>query len=121
MRGRVLIVDDERFFRDLYQEVLEAQGHVVVPVASAEEAMREVQGQHFDLILTDLVMPGTDGLDLVKQMRARDPGPSWWPSPAATSAWRWRRPHTTTTMRRSGMPNAPSTWSLPSKRPFAFR
>jgi diguanylate cyclase (GGDEF)-like protein len=73
MRGRVLIVDDERFFRDLYQEVLEGQGHLVVPAGSAEEAMREVQGQHFDLILADLVMPGTDGIDLVKQMRASDP------------------------------------------------
>jgi len=71
--GRVLIVDDERFFRDLFQEMLTARGHQVRVAASGEEALRLLAGDRFDLLLTDLVMPGVDGIALVREARARDP------------------------------------------------
>lgn len=73
MAGRVLIVDDERFFRDLFQEILTARGHQVRVAASGEEAHRMLAGDRFDLMLADLVMPGMDGITLVREARARDP------------------------------------------------
>ncbi len=71
--GRVLIVDDERFFRDLFGEVLVAKGLSVRTAASTEEALRLLAGERFDLLLADIVMPGTDGLKLVREAKARDP------------------------------------------------
>ncbi|MBL0276651.1 MAG: response regulator [Anaeromyxobacter sp.] len=72
--GRVLIVDDERFFRELYGEVLSAAGHQVRAAASGEEALVRLGEERFDLLLTDLVMPGLDGISLAREARARDPG-----------------------------------------------
>ncbi len=71
--GRILVVDDERFFRDLYQEMLAARGHAVRVAASGEEASRMLAGERFDVLVTDIIMPGMDGIQLVREARARDP------------------------------------------------
>jgi two-component system, cell cycle response regulator len=71
--GRVLIVDDERFFRDLFSEVLSAKGMSVAAVPSAEEALQTLSGEKFDLLLADLHLPGMDGVQLVREARNRDP------------------------------------------------
>ena len=71
--SRILVVDDERFFRDLFQEMLTARGHHVRVAPSGDEALRLLAGDRFDLVVTDLVMPGLDGISLVKEARARDP------------------------------------------------
>ncbi|HVP66577.1 MAG TPA: response regulator [Anaeromyxobacteraceae bacterium] len=71
--GRILVVDDERFFRDLFQEILTARGHHVRVAVSADEALRLLAGERFELLVTDLVMPGMDGISLVRDAKARDP------------------------------------------------
>jgi len=71
--GRILIVDDERFFRDLLQEMLTARGHTVRTVASGEEAQRLLSAERFDVLVTDIIMPGMDGVALVRDARGRDP------------------------------------------------
>ncbi|HEU4384011.1 MAG TPA: response regulator [Anaeromyxobacteraceae bacterium] len=71
--GRILVVDDERFFRDLYQEMLAARGHAVRTAASGEEASRLLAGERFDVLVTDIIMPGMDGIQLVREARVRDP------------------------------------------------
>ena len=71
--GRILIVDDERFFRDLYQEMLAARGHVVRTAETGEEAARLLAAERFDVLVTDIIMPGVDGIQLVREARARDP------------------------------------------------
>jgi diguanylate cyclase (GGDEF)-like protein len=71
--GRILIVDDERFFRDLLQEMLTAKGHSVRTAGSGEEAQRLLAAERFDVLVTDIVMPGMDGVALVREARARDP------------------------------------------------
>jgi diguanylate cyclase (GGDEF)-like protein len=74
MTGRVLIVDDEPFFRDLFQEMLAARGHAVRVAASGEEALRLLASERFDLLLADVAMDGMDGIALVRDAKARDPG-----------------------------------------------
>jgi two-component system cell cycle response regulator len=71
--GRILIVDDELFFRTLFQEALAPHGHKTSVAASAEEALRALAAEPFDLLLTDILMPGMDGIELVEQARRRDP------------------------------------------------
>ncbi len=68
---RILIVDDERNVRLTYRVALETDGHRSAEAASAAEALTALQRAPFDLILLDLRMPGTDGLELLRLMRGR--------------------------------------------------
>jgi diguanylate cyclase (GGDEF)-like protein len=71
--GRILVVDDERFFLELFREVLGAAGHPPRTAASGEEALKLLAAEHFDLLVTDVVMPGIDGIALVREAKRRDP------------------------------------------------
>lgn len=70
--GRILVVDDERFFRELLSEILTGLGHSVRVASSGEDALRLLGEERFDLVLTDLVMPGIDGLTMIKEARRGD-------------------------------------------------
>ncbi len=69
----VLIVDDEPAVRGLLSEILALLGHRVVERASAESALEFFEGRRFDLVLTDLGLPGMSGWDLARRLRAADP------------------------------------------------
>ncbi|MFY3742957.1 response regulator [Anaeromyxobacter sp. Red801] len=71
--GRILVVDDERFFQELFRDVLTGAGHAVRTSSSAEEALEVLAAERVDLLLTDMVMPGLDGLGLIREARRRDP------------------------------------------------
>jgi two-component system cell cycle response regulator len=72
-KGRILAVDDQRYFRELLEGLLSEEGYDVVTASSGEEALRILDQSHFDVVLTDLVMPGMDGNDLVHRVKERDP------------------------------------------------
>jgi signal transduction histidine kinase/CheY-like chemotaxis protein len=67
---RVLVVDDEADARDLMQNLLSEAGAEVVTAASAREALVKLQTQAFELLLSDIGMPGTDGYQLLAAVRA---------------------------------------------------
>src|SRR6266545_3341483 len=71
--GRILVVDDERFFQELFRELLQAAGHQVRVSASGADALKLMAEEHFDVLLTDIVMPGLDGVALVREAKKRDP------------------------------------------------
>lgn len=68
--ARILVVDDEKDVRDVLAETLERAGHAVVVAADGQEAADLHHRQHFDLIVSDLAMPGGDGIDLARAVRA---------------------------------------------------
>lgn len=70
---RVLVVDDEAFIQQLIGEVLRTEGYDVTAVSNAEEALPIALREPFDLVLTDVDLPGLDGLELIGQLRANDP------------------------------------------------
>ncbi len=70
---KIMVVDNESSVRELLAEVLAADGHAVTLAAAGREALQRFQRDTFDLILADLTMPGMDGLELVRSLRARDP------------------------------------------------
>ena len=72
-RARVLAVDDQRYFRELIEGVLIDEGYEVVTAASGEEALHVLARADFEIVVTDLVMPGMDGVELVRRVKERKP------------------------------------------------
>jgi len=70
MTHRVLIVDDEARFRELYSQVLEDAGFETGSASSAEEALRAVHSEPPAMVISDVRMPGRDGVELLRQVRA---------------------------------------------------
>ncbi len=73
MAGPILVVDDDRFFRELAKDLLLKKGYRVVTAENATAALEEAARQPFDLVITDVVMPGVDGFALTARLRERDP------------------------------------------------
>jgi PAS domain S-box-containing protein len=70
--AHVVVVDDEADARDLVRMVLENQGAVVTAAASAEEALTLLQTSRPDVLVSDIGMPGTDGYQLMRTIRAQE-------------------------------------------------
>jgi DNA-binding NtrC family response regulator len=73
MKGSILVVDDERSIRVGLKGLLAKEGHAVSIAESGDEALRLLGDQPFDLVLTDLRMPGVDGMALLQQIKERHP------------------------------------------------
>ena len=69
---KALVVDDERKMRRVLQMLLEQMGIESVAADTAEEALARFATERFDLVLSDLKMPGMSGLDLLKRIRETD-------------------------------------------------
>lgn len=67
----VLIVDDEKIIRELCAHSL--KGYRVLQAGTCEEAVRLYEREHVDLVLSDILMPGSSGIDLLRQIKALDP------------------------------------------------
>ncbi|HWQ05509.1 MAG TPA: response regulator transcription factor [Longilinea sp.] len=64
-KKRVLVVDDEQIARLTLERMLQVGGYEVVTVGSGEEAIAELNADHFDVMLLDLNLPGMSGLDVL--------------------------------------------------------
>ncbi len=69
---KILVVDDEDMIRDLCHHVLTAEGYQVTTVSNGKEALEELGRTPADLMITDIKMPGIDGLDLFEQVKERN-------------------------------------------------
>jgi two-component system cell cycle response regulator len=66
---KILVVEDDRFFQEMYSHLLGGEGYEVRTAASVSEAMGQLREEEFQLIITDLVMPGESGMDLLFQVK----------------------------------------------------
>ena len=66
----ILIVDDEESLADLNAEILESAGYKTAVVHDADQALHECKQQGFDLMITDIIMPGLNGYELSEQINA---------------------------------------------------
>lgn len=66
---RILLVDDDDDVRDFTALVLEEEGYEVRVAARGEAALQLAAGEPFDLLITDIVMPGWDGTELVRRVK----------------------------------------------------
>jgi len=70
MRKKILLVEDEKNLCLLYKEELKEAGYSVTAVLDAESALESIKKQSFDLIITDIRMPGKDGIELITRVMA---------------------------------------------------
>ncbi len=71
-KRRILVVDDQSELRVIFEWALKKGAYDVTTVSSARQAMRLIDNEHFDLILTDLAMPGISGIELIEHVRAHE-------------------------------------------------
>lgn len=69
MNHTVLIADDEKEIRDLLRLYLENEGYRIIEAADGMEAVNAVKEKHPDICLLDIMMPGKDGLSVLKEIR----------------------------------------------------
>jgi DNA-binding response OmpR family regulator len=72
MSLRVLVVDDNRALADNLAEILADEGCAPTTAYSAEQALQIAQQTHFDIVLTDIRMPGMSGVELIERLSARE-------------------------------------------------
>ena len=65
---RVLVVDDEKVIREILSDFLTMEGYVVHTVEDGETALRELERRSYNLVITDLKMPGMGGLELLEKI-----------------------------------------------------
>lgn len=73
MSGKILIVDDQYGIRILLNEVFNKEGYTTFQAASGFQALDIVQQHSPDLVLLDMKIPGMDGIEILKRMKAVDP------------------------------------------------
>jgi len=71
--GRILVVDDDRAMCEMLQTAMKLRGHQVAWVQSADEALEQFGERDFDVVVTDVKMPGTSGLQLCSQINELRP------------------------------------------------
>jgi two-component system, OmpR family, KDP operon response regulator KdpE len=69
MTGKILVVDDEPQIRRVLKSALTAEGYLVADAKSAEECFTKLRDDRFDLVLLDVNMPGTSGLEACHEIR----------------------------------------------------
>jgi CheY-like chemotaxis protein len=71
--SRILIIDDEEDIRDVLKLILESIGHEVNVASNGNEAIELQRMEPADVVITDIIMPGKDGVTTIKEMRQEFP------------------------------------------------
>ena len=71
--GRVLVVDDDRSVREFLVAALSAEGHAVVAAEGGQRGVEMFRDGSFDVVITDIRMPGTTGLELLRTIKRQSP------------------------------------------------
>lgn len=74
MRTRILVLDDQKYLREIIAEILDDAGYPAVPVATVDEALQRLDELRPELLVLDMLLEGTNGLEVLEQVRAL---PAW--------------------------------------------
>jgi two-component system, OmpR family, alkaline phosphatase synthesis response regulator PhoP len=70
---KILLVEDETFIRDLYQRQLTKAGFQVIVAADGQDGLNQLKSQPFDLLLLDIMLPGMNGLQVLREFKTQNP------------------------------------------------
>jgi len=86
--ARILVIEDDSDVRNLLQAVLVKAGYEVLTAVNGEDGMLRFFADAPDLIVTDLLMPGKEGLETIRELRLLDPNAKIVAISGAPSDWR---------------------------------
>ncbi len=67
---KIMLVDDDAFLRDMYATKFSEIGHMVDVAETAEQALTKLRDSSYDVVLMDMVMPGMNGIELLKHIKS---------------------------------------------------
>ncbi len=70
---KILIVEDDQFLREFYQELLIAEGYLVDVAADGEEGLSKLLSNEYNLVLLDIMLPKKDGIQILRDLKVRSP------------------------------------------------
>lgn len=73
MKKKILIIEDDTFLRDLYVDVLKAEGYEVEFAVDGEDGLMKMSAGGYDLVLLDIMLPKMDGLSILKKIKETPP------------------------------------------------
>lgn len=68
--SKILVVEDDQFLRELYEDILKSEGYAVETAVDGEEALQKIKIGGYDLVLLDIIMPKMDGLEVARQVKS---------------------------------------------------
>jgi len=71
--AKILIVEDEKFLRDLYADTLKNEGHEIDSAEDGETALQKMRQGGFDLVLLDIILPKMNGFDIMERLAKEPP------------------------------------------------
>jgi putative nucleotidyltransferase with HDIG domain len=72
-KSRILVVDDEATIREVLQRTLESEGYDCITASDGDDALSKMDKDNVDLVLTDIMMPGKTGVELLKEIQVSSP------------------------------------------------
>lgn len=73
MAQKILVVEDDQFLRELYDELLKEEGYEVTLAEDGEKGLAQMQKGGFDLVLLDIMLPKIDGLEILRRVKNKPP------------------------------------------------
>lgn len=70
MSKKILIIEDDKFLRELISQKISKQGYIVVEAIDGEDGIEEFKKEKPDLVLLDLILPGIDGFEVLSQIKS---------------------------------------------------
>jgi CheY-like chemotaxis protein len=75
MNKRILVIDDDLYLRELYEEILKNAGYEIDTAIDGQEGIEKIKQDGYDLVLLDMMMPKIDGLGVLTQLSQTQPPP----------------------------------------------
>lgn len=70
---KILVVEDDQFLREFYQELLTQEGYLIDVAGDGEVALSKLQGSEYDLVLLDIMLPKKDGIQVLRELKVTPP------------------------------------------------
>lgn len=70
---KILVVDDDPIVAKSFDRVLSSKGYAVITASNGEDALRKMENEHYDVVFTDIKMPGMNGLEVAERVKASQP------------------------------------------------
>ncbi|QQG40520.1 MAG: response regulator [Candidatus Levyibacteriota bacterium] len=71
-KKKILIVEDDQYTRDFYEELLAQEGYEIITAANGKEGQNIAMQQNPDLILLDIILPDVDGITIFQNLKAKN-------------------------------------------------